>query len=228
MSGTSPDDEDLIAYFDECQNYQPPFKEMRDEVRIACFGSQRENLLMWSHYADGLRGFCIVFDEDAVVKSDPEAYLLDVEYTDAPPTVDSFVYAIAHDQEWYHQVAIEETETRIKHLGKADDKEWIPIYEEAGAAAVAKMRKIWQYVFAVKPSEWSYERERRLLVHTRCCDKEPMMRSFSSDAIKEIILGERMNDDFREKLLAVLNKNYPGVPIRTAHRSHNLYTINVC
>ncbi|MAP25492.1 MAG: hypothetical protein CL578_18595 [Alteromonadaceae bacterium] len=228
MSGTSPDDEDLIAYFDECQNYQPPFKEMRDEVRIACFGSQRENLLMWSHYADGLRGFCIVFDEDAVVKSEPQAYLLDVEYINVPPTLDSFVYAIAHDQEWYHQVAIEETETRIKYLGKTNEKGWITTYEKAGAAAVAKMREIWQYVFAVKPSEWSYEHERRLLVPTRCCDKEPIMRSFSTDAIKEIILGERMSDDFREKLLSVLDKSYPGVPIRTAHRAQNLYTINIC
>ncbi|ROT94445.1 DUF2971 domain-containing protein [Histidinibacterium lentulum] len=71
MEGCSPQDEDVIAYFNECKDYQPPFQEMRDGVRIACFGSQRDNLLMWSHYADGLRGFCIVFDENLVVSATP-------------------------------------------------------------------------------------------------------------------------------------------------------------
>lgn len=228
MTGTPPDDEDLIEYFNECHNYQPSFKEMRDSARIACFGSQRDNLLMWSHYADGLRGFCIVFDEDAVVKSEEGAFLLDVEYLDAPPVVDSFVYAIAKDQEWYHEVAIQETQALVKHLGGADKKYWIADFEKAGAEAFAKMREIWQHVFAVKPSEWSYEQERRLLVPTSFSDKKPIMRPFPTDAVKEIILGERMSEGYRDKLLRALDKRYPGVPIRKAYRAKNYYTINVC
>lgn len=79
MEGSYPNHEDLVAYFDECKDYQPPFKQMRDSVRIACFGSQQDNTLMWSHYADGLRGFCIVFDESIILMSEPEAYILNVE-----------------------------------------------------------------------------------------------------------------------------------------------------
>ena len=227
MEGSSPHDEAVVAYFDECQHYQPPFKAMRDEVRIACFGSQRDNMLMWSHYADGLRGFCIVFDENSVATADPEAYVLDVEYRDAPPTIDSFVYAIARDQEWYHQVVIEETETRIQYFGKTDEKHWITAYEQARAEAVAQMREIWQQVFAVKPSDWEYERERRLLVQTQQRDTAPIQRPYPLNAVKEVILGERMHDDFRQRILAVLQKNHAGVPVRTARRAHGLYTITI-
>lgn len=225
MEGSLPEDEDVISYFDECQLYQPPFKEMRDSVRIACFASQCENMLMWSHYGDGLRGFCIVFDEESVTMAEPEAYVLNVEYREAPPVVDSFVYAIAHDQDWYHQVAIEETEARIRYSKKTDEAHWIPIYERAGADAVAQMRKIWQQVFAVKPSDWAYERERRIIIHTQRTDTKPIQRSYPSSAVKEIILGERMPDDYRDRIFTVLREKHPSVPIKTARRAEGCYGI---
>lgn len=77
-SGKGMNDPDTVAYFEDVLSYEPPFEEMLDRVRIACFGSEPDNLLMWSHYADGLRGFCIVFDEEAIVGKGPEAYVLDV------------------------------------------------------------------------------------------------------------------------------------------------------
>lgn len=227
MGGASPYDADMIAYFHECQNYQPPFATMRDEARIACFGSQRNSLLMWSHYADGLRGFCIVFDERLVAEAEPKGYLLDVEYVDVPPTVDSFVYAIAHDQDWYHQMAIEETKTRINYLGKTDEKHWITEYEKAGAEAVETMRDIWQKIFAVKPSDWSYERERRLLVHTNDSDIAPIQRRYPPEAVKEIILGERMSDPFRQRIMDVIAQKYPDVPVKIARRACDHYLIDV-
>ena len=79
-------------YFDECKNYAPPFAEMRQGIRIACFGSEQNNLLMWSHYGDGLRGFCIVFDEELIANADPEGYLFDVAYLKEPPIVDRLIY----------------------------------------------------------------------------------------------------------------------------------------
>ncbi|MDI6653693.1 hypothetical protein QMA67_12205 [Gluconobacter japonicus] len=98
VEGCSSQDENLIAYFDECKDSQPQFQEIRDKLRIACLGSQRDNLLIQSHYADDLRGFCIVFDESLVTKAEPEGYVMDIAYIDAPPTLDGFVYAITRDQ----------------------------------------------------------------------------------------------------------------------------------
>ncbi len=225
VEGCSPQDEDVNAYFNECKDYQPPFQKMRDEVRIACFGSRRDNLLMWSHYADGLRGFCIVFDENLVTKTEPEDCILDVAYIDVPPTLDSFIYAIAWDQVWYHQMALEETETRIQHLEKKDEMSWIPLYKQAHAEALRQMQEIWQLVFATKPTEWKYEGERRLLVQSTQSDNKPILRTYPREAIKEIILGERMAEHYRVQILAVMDKHYPRVPVRTARRAKGIYTL---
>src|SRR3546814_7447189 len=105
---------------------------MRQEMRISCFSSEADNLLMWSHYGDGLRGFCITFDEEAITRGDTTGYVLDVAYLDAPPHVDSFIYGVAWDQDWYSHVAIEETEKAIKYQGKTGLKGEIAMYEESG------------------------------------------------------------------------------------------------
>jgi Protein of unknown function (DUF2971) len=214
-------------YFDECQNYAPPFDAMRQEMRISCFSSEADNLLMWSHYGDGLRGFCVAFDEDAITRGDTTGYILDVAYLDAPPRVDSFVYGVAHDQDWYSHVAIEETETAIKYQGKIELEGEIAMYEKSGEEALRTMRETWQHVFATKPVEWKYERERRLLVQTDKEDTTPVLRSYGRDAIKEIILGERMPGQYRARLLAMMQKRYPEIPVRTARRSAGAYTISV-
>ena len=199
-------------YFDECDNYGLPFDQMRDEVRIACFGSEIDNLLMWSHYADGLRGFCIAFDESSVVAAEPEGYMIDVSYLDCPPPVDTLIYGISRDQEWFHQMAIEEE-------GRNPD------YAEVAAEALKTMLGIWQNVFAVKPSEWKYERERRLLVQTDRSDTTAILRSYPHEAIKEVILGERMPDEYRSNILSILKEHYSDVPVKTARRAQGVYTL---
>ncbi|WP_262269603.1 DUF2971 domain-containing protein [Microvirga yunnanensis] len=213
------------AYFGECQHYVPPFEVMRQGMRIACFGSEQNDLLMWSHYGDGLRGFCIVFDENLIADVEPKGYLLDVAYLEAPPKVDSFVYGIAWDQDWYSQTAIDETNVAIKYQGKMGLREELQMYEEAGANALRTMRDIWQQVFATKPTEWSYERERRLLVQTEKTDDTPVFRRYPHEAVKEVILGERMPEAYRSEVLAVLKTSYAGVRVKTAHRAQGIYTL---
>src|SRR3546814_20770450 len=94
---------------------------MRQEMRISCFSSEADNLLMWSHYGDGLRGFCIAFDEEAITRGATTGSVLAVAYLDAPPPVDSFIYGVAWHQAWYSHVAIPETEKEIKYLGKKSE-----------------------------------------------------------------------------------------------------------
>src|SRR3546814_2287171 len=89
---------------------------MRQEMRISCFSSEADNLLMWSHYGDGLRGFCIAFDEEAITRGDTTGYVLDVAYLDAPPHVDSFIYGVAWDQDWYSHVRSEEHTSELQSL----------------------------------------------------------------------------------------------------------------
>lgn len=217
----------IEEYFDECVLYAPPFESMRESMRIACFGSEQDNLLMWSHYGDGLRGFCVVFDENLIVSDEPARYTLDVLYLEAPPRVDSFVYGIATDQDWYHQIAIQETTAKMTYQGNTKLEAEINAYEEAGAQALKTMKDAWQHTFATKPSEWSYEKERRLLVQTNQFDNTPLLLNYPTAAIKEVILGERMPESYKDELLTILKKIYPDVPVRTARRAESGYKLTI-
>lgn len=214
-------------YFEECELYAPPFEAMRQGMRISCFGSDGNNLLMWSHYGDGLRGFCVKFDEDALIGGRTDCYVLDVAYRDVPPAVDSLVYGVAWDQDWYSQVAIEETERAVRYQGRSERQGEIAMYEESGAEAIRLMREIWQHVFATKPAEWKYERERRLLVQTAATDIAPVLRKYDRNAVREIIVGERMPDDFRTRLLAIVRKHYAHADVKTARRTNGAYTLTI-
>lgn len=52
------------------------------------------NPLMWSHYADGFKGFCIQFDVEKLANGleDKGAYLLLVDYTNERPTINGFEF----------------------------------------------------------------------------------------------------------------------------------------
>ena len=217
--------EHFDEYFNECKHYVPPFDVMREKMRIACFSSEQDNLLLWSHYGDGLRGFCVEFDEDLITGSEPKGYLLDVAYLDFPPKVDSFIYGIAWDQDWYNQTAIQEVNAMIKYQEKPELRAELKIYEEAGAEALKTIRDIWQQVFATKPAEWRYERERRLLIQTEKSDHTPLVRRYPREAVSAVIVGERMPEAYKAELLDVLEKNYTDIPVRTARRAQSTYAL---
>ena len=53
----------------------------REQRGIACFSATVTDIMMWSHYADGHRGFCLEFDTAQL----PFNKALEVSYVDAPP-----------------------------------------------------------------------------------------------------------------------------------------------
>jgi hypothetical protein len=63
----------LEHYYDYMEEFNhthsPKVRYFIDSALIACFCSNFDNLLMWSHYADGLRGFCIEFDKKLLIKN---------------------------------------------------------------------------------------------------------------------------------------------------------------
>lgn len=214
-------------YFDSLKDNSPPLRRLFDHARIACFGSENSSLLMWSHYADGLRGFCIGFDEE-VLNSDPsETYFTDVEYMDTPPLVDGFLYAVASDQFDYHMAAIDERSRSESYLGRdpVTDEE----YKEHADRAFELMTTIWRRAFAAKPFEWFYERERRLLIQTNSNnnDTSPVLHSYPISAVKQIIVGERMAKAYRARLLSIVAEHFPQLQVQCATRSRDAYTLRL-
>ncbi|WP_053553524.1 DUF2971 domain-containing protein [Sphingopyxis sp. 113P3] len=220
--------DDWQEYFESLDEAQPDFKLLFDHTRIACFSAAPDNLLMWSHYADGMRGFCIAFDENLILGDDPKDYLTDVEYLDKPPLVDSFVYVVAEDQYDYHLMAIDETKTEMKYF---DKKEAWPCqledFRRCADEALAFMKSIWRRAFAAKPAEWAYEREIRLLIRAQEGGKQPVSRTYPIESVKQIIIGEKMDKAFRNELTTLIADRFHGVPVREARRLPTSYGLEI-
>ena len=64
--------------------------EIEDKVGICCFSKKNEEYLLWSHYANGAKGICLLFDREMLIKdlkNENETLLLkDVKY-DGLPTI---------------------------------------------------------------------------------------------------------------------------------------------
>lgn len=109
--------------------------------KIACFSIEQEinnpltNNLMWSHYANGLRGYCLVFDGDDLLNdfysSDKKAVRpIVVKYQDTPNTL------------------------RLKDFIQSE----LPIND----VDINFVQKVTETV-ATKSSDWEYENEFRLI-----------------------------------------------------------------
>lgn len=96
---------------------------------VSCFSEVNNELLMWSHYADKYKGFCLEFDTN----HEPFSKVRKVNYTDQMPTLSITEALINND---YDQVL----ELYCTKSGSwAYDKEWRCIHQPAGTS--------WTYEF---------------------------------------------------------------------------------
>jgi hypothetical protein len=203
-------------YADSLEDGQIIVDEFVDSARIACFCKNVRNLLMWSHYADGLRGFCIEFDKARLLEgNEDKAAILDVLYEHKPPIVDTSVYAVAEDQIAYHEEALHDPSTETF----AQD------YRNAAEEARQLVLQLYSRMLATKPLAWQYEEESRLIFHSRQreCYREPF--KYGKEAVKAVILGERMPGEQREEILKILNESGLRALVKTASRRRGSYEI---
>ncbi|WP_170235748.1 DUF2971 domain-containing protein [Colwellia demingiae] len=72
-------------------------KLLKRQMQTLCVCSLSEAYdepLMWSHYSDGMRGVCLMFDKDELKRSSLE--FEKVEYGNTPPKIDFFDRYIKH------------------------------------------------------------------------------------------------------------------------------------
>jgi hypothetical protein len=55
------------------------------DVRVCCFCETKKNQLMWSHYADEHKGFCIGFDKKQLVDNQTSEFASQVDYVSREP-----------------------------------------------------------------------------------------------------------------------------------------------
>lgn len=200
------DHDTFLEYFGSLCDSAPDLHSIYDHARVSCFSSDPRNLLMWSHYADGLRGCCLGFDCDHFAVTSETLFITDVQYVRSPPVIDTLVYAVTEDLFLY----------AIDHG-----------YEEyEGESFRKQLNDIMARALASKPLEWQYEKERRLIIHTREDGLLPIQHSYPPQSLQTVILGERMSDEFKGLLRSVL-QSMPHVSLQQAVRSTGTFEIRL-
>jgi len=158
-----------------------------------------EDPLMWSHYADGHRGFCIGFNssyfEDLIANSWQEFSIVGgsgVDYSAHPKYLD---------------VIIE----YIKNCHKKRNQALDDLIKQALIS-----------VINTKSDKWRYELEYRMVRFSNGLLK------IAPEAIKEIIIGQKMSASDKTMLFSILeNAALKHIKKKIAEFSHNSYSMNI-
>ena len=155
--------------------------------------------LMWSHYADGHRGFCIGFSrsyfEDLISNSWQELSIVsgsEVDYSASPKYLDVIIEYIKK----YH-----------KKKNKLFDNLIKPVLIS---------------IINTKSNKWCYEMEYRMVRFSKGRLK------FQPEAIKEIIIGQKTSSSDKTMLFSILeNPSLKHIEKKVAEFSHNSYLMNI-
>lgn len=142
---------------------------IKDEA-LQFLGSDRaalHNQLMWSHYADGLRGLCIEFDGETLydglkhLNPSHEIAPVEIKYTDIRPRIDVW--------------------------------EAISKYIQANESMRIQLTEQWLDETSKKPIQWEYENEIRF----RALDAVDQNLKYPSEAISKVVFGQKMPEVHR-------------------------------
>ncbi|MBP7508061.1 MAG: DUF2971 domain-containing protein [Prolixibacteraceae bacterium] len=228
--GYDPGPNGADEVIDYCQEFNHEFS-MRvtnyiESARFSCFCKRMDNILMWSHYADGLRGFCLEFSRNRLKENKAiDADIYDVIYQESPPMVDTMLYEVAKDQVWYHEMVIEEEDSYRRNLKNHVPDKLLPEYIKALSDARKLLFDLYVKMLCYKPVEWRYEEEIRLICHTNNTDGKGIKFKYPKTALTSIIIGEKISDKNKQILMSILQDNRINIPINVAKRDRDNYKI---
>lgn len=215
------DPEDPVArehykdYAESLEDSEPCIEYFIDNARIGCFSSDPLNQLMWAHYADGLRGFCIEFDRELVIPDGRDARVYDVLYCDRPAVIDASVLAVLYDQRDYNEDAYFDVGNLAKYLGQDRGAE-IEIYDLGFRQACDDIRAVYQKMLATKPIPWAYEREMRIIDFDARVDQRGVSMGYPREAVKSLTFGEKIEAGHQAKLTQIAKAVYPSISLKKA------------
>jgi hypothetical protein len=167
------------------------FMDAGDQVQI--------NQHMWSHYADGLRGYCLRFNKKRLTDSlaiENEGYYLgsmNIKYSENIASIDAVEYFSCFDSRFNNSFIQQSLAPKLK------------IYSAV----------------ATKSSSWANEKEFRLL-----SGKKGSLK-YDNEAIEEIIIGEKMPMDQQVLLIKIIQSINPSIKIKKVIMKKDSYLLKV-
>lgn len=89
------------------------------------------------------------------------------------------------------------------------------------------MRDFYSKILASKPKEWEYEKEVRMIFHTRDNDKSGKRFIYNKSAIQTIMIGEKMSDEDQNKILCMMKNADLKIPIKKAKCDRFSYKVTL-
>lgn len=160
--------------------------------RIFCVSEDRDNLLMWAHYADNHAGVVLEFRCVPEVDS-PFCVAIPVTYQHEKPTLGSF------DEVFRDLVGFED----VDFVRKNEDM----IY--------------------VKSDHWAYEKEWRYPLPTHNPSELFDLRAFHPLELSSVVLGCRMTEENKAKVVRIVNDRYPHCGVYQAETNDRKYTLDI-
>jgi len=206
---------DLFQHEEVIEATYSPFKDIAqlkglltqqaDNVGILCFTKEYDNPLMWSHYADGHRGFCIGYDikyDDTHMWNeinlfDNECVLLrGVEYSSKPIDVVIMYMALLH-------FMLRNARNSSGFL------EFDSAYKVLGFENISKVIFSHLSVFFLshKHTSWNYENEVRLLAMPRDNRSNSGLKQSKSSLLRKVYFGAKMPMSQKKTLTKLLSSN---------------------
>jgi hypothetical protein len=156
----------------------------REELGVCSFSVINDNPLMWGHYTNNYKGFCLKFDNQSLLKNDNIQIKSHIAYLkNYQPTNKNYDKAISE----------------LKKLSQLDEQ-GKKLYEIVLGIL---------YNYCWKYYDWQYEQEFRAISWTTNNFNRTL--NFKESELKEIYIGHRMKieePEFYEKLMNILDSKY--------------------
>jgi hypothetical protein len=150
---------------------------LQDELLVACFSEVKDNILLWSHYADCHKGVALGFE---VI------------------TVENYNFLRFEDEVNFASTRIPKTAYELEKVKYDFPNRKFHVFEDHHS----EMHPYPLY----KASEWSYEKEHRLIFHKNKISGPNV--KFYKQNLKEIIFGLWTTEKDKETIKKIIKENY--------------------
>lgn len=164
------------------------FEQMKDLAYMTCFAEEKENVLMWSHYADSNKGICIEYDLNQI-DTDPYGILRHTF-----PVIYSNRRRLVRD--------IDSLLSSYLEIKRAIAEEYVYEGEELLDDLIP--------LFLIKGDMWQYEKEWRVLYTIKnlynADDKVLYNGNLWFPCISGIYLGYRINSEVKKHIIEICGR----------------------
>ncbi|QQK71981.1 DUF2971 domain-containing protein [Pectobacterium versatile] len=176
--------------------------------RVLCLTKKKDNILLWSHYAEHHKGavLCFNFEKDRFFSN-----IKKVAYPEIDDSVSKTVMGSLNEMvRFVVKDKKRDLNDSLDFLSGLLDK------KRFSEVIVNYFLKDFSRFFFIKKIEWAYENEYRLVVPKK--DDGPLDIEFKKEYLKEVNLGVKFPEDKKEFFIERVSEKFPAAKIFTASK----------